>query len=155
MVGKQTNPRAQRQASGLEIFPGLVIPEAELSVQRTRSGGPGGQNVNKVNTRIELYFDVEASAVLRADQKRRVLVVLTTRISKLGVLRVTSQAERTQARNLQRARQRMAELLSAALHRRRPRRATRPTRASAQRRVETKKQRAVIKKRRRKPSAEE
>ena len=155
MVGKSTNAGTEPEPQGLEILPGLVIPDAELWIQRTRSSGPGGQNVNKVNTRIELFFDVEASTVLRADQKRRILARLATRISKQGVLRVTSQAERTQARNLERARRRMAELLAEALHRQRPRRATRPTRASAQRRVEGKKQRAAIKQRRRKPTSED
>ena len=145
--------RESRQ--GLEVLPGLVIPETELQIRRTRSSGPGGQNVNKVSTRVELLFNVEQSGVLRQDQKRRILRRLASRISKAGVLRVTAQAERTQARNEARARQRLAELLADALRVRRARRATRPTRASVQRRVETKKQRAGVKRRRRRPTSED
>jgi ribosome-associated protein len=155
MIGKPTETPRQAEPRGLEIVPGVVVPEAELWIQRSRSSGPGGQNVNKVNTRIELFFDVEASSVLSADQKRRIRAQLSTRISKAGVLRVTSQTERTQARNIERARSRLAELLAAALHRRRRRRATRPTRAAVERRVESKKQRAVIKQKRRKPSVDD
>ena len=140
---------------GLEVFVGLVIPETELQVRRTRSSGPGGQNVNKVSTRVELFFDVAGSAVLNVAQKRRILRQLATRISKEGVLRVASQAERSQARNEARARQRLAELLTAALHVARKRRPTRPTRASVQRRVQTKKQRADIKRKRRRPTRDD
>ena len=140
---------------GLEVLPGLLIPDAELQVRRTRSSGPGGQNVNKVSTRVELFFDVAQSEVLSAWQKRRILSQLATRISKEGVLRVASQAERTQARNEARARQRLVELLAAALHVARKRRATRPTRASVQRRVQTKKQRADTKRKRRRPTGED
>ncbi len=140
---------------GLEVFVGLVIPETELQVRRTRSSGPGGQNVNKVSTRVELFFDVAGSAVLNVAQKRRILRQLATRISKEGVLRVASQAERSQARNEARARQRLAELLTAALHVARNRRPTRPTRASVQRRVQTKKQRADIKRKRRRPTRDD
>jgi ribosome-associated protein len=84
-------------------------------------------------------------------QKRRILERLATRIDKHGVLRVTSQAERTQARNEVRARRRLVELLRGALQRQRKRIATRPTRAAEQRRVETKKRRAAVKRTRRKP----
>jgi ribosome-associated protein len=137
---------------GLEVMPGLRIPESELQVRRTRSGGAGGQNVNKVSTRIQLSFDVLQSAVLSEVQKRRILTRLATRIDKRGVLRVTSQAERTQARNEARARQRLVELLQTALRQRRRRVATRPPRTAAERRVEAKKQRAEVKRKRRKPS---
>ena len=140
---------------GLVVQPGLVIPESELEIQRTRSGGPGGQNVNKVNTRVELFFDVAGSAVLSRDQKARIRRLLATRISKQGVLRVVSQAERTQARNMARARERLVELLQEALKRQARRRATRPTRASRQKRVDTKKQRGAVKRQRRKPASDD
>lgn len=140
---------------GLEVLPGLVIPETELQIRRTRSSGPGGQNVNKVSTRVELFFDVAQSVVLSESQRQRILQRLATRISKDGVLRVTAQAERTQARNEARARRRLAELLAEALRVQLRRRATRPTRASVQKRVETKKQRATIKQHRRRPTSED
>lgn len=140
---------------GLEVLPGLVVPEAELQIRRTRSSGPGGQNVNKVSTRVELFFNVAQSDVLSETQKQRVLQRLATRISKEGVLRVTAQAERTQARNEAQARSRLAELLAEALRVPRRRRATRPTRASTQRRVESKKQRAGIKQHRRRPTSDD
>lgn len=149
MQGKSTHP--DLPGTGLQVRPGLRIPESELRVRRTRSSGPGGQNVNKVSTRIELYFDVLRSSVLSDAQKRRILERLATRIDKHGVLRVTSQAERTQARNEVRARRRLAELLHRALQQRRKRIATRPNRAAEQRRVETKKRRAAVKQTRRKP----
>jgi len=142
-------------AGGLEVRPGLWIPGSELQVRRTRSGGPGGQNVNKVNTRIELLFDVVQSTVLTDSQKQRILAHLAPRISKAGVLRVVAQAERTQSRNEARARSRMAELLAEALQERRTRRPTRPTRAAGERRVAAKKRRAAVKEKRRKVRSED
>lgn len=134
---------------GLRVRPGLVIPEAELVVRRTRSGGPGGQNVNKVATRIELEFDVLASAVLTAAEKARLGAKLRTRLSAAGVLRVVAQSERTQARNEAEARRRLADLLNRALALPKPRRATRPTRASQTERVQDKRHRGGLKRSRR------
>ena len=142
-------------AAGLEVQPDLVIPESELAVRRTRSGGPGGQNVNKVSTRVELRFDIAASSVLDADQKQQLRSRLRTRTSQLGVLRVVSQRHRSQARNEVEARRRLAELLAAALQVPKPRRPTRPSRALEARRVEAKRRRAVIKRARRAPASED
>lgn len=134
---------------GLRVRPGLVIPEPELVVRRTRSGGPGGQNVNKVATRIELEFDVMASAALTPEEKTRLCAKLKARMSTGGVLRVVAQTERTQARNEAEARRRLAELLARALTIPKPRRSTRPTRASKTERVETKRHRGALKRTRR------
>ena len=139
---------------GLVVRPGLAIPEAELRVRRTHSGGPGGQNVNKVATRIELEFDVAASRVLTPAQKQRILDRLAGRASAAGVLRIVSQSERTQSRNEAEARARLVALLLRALAVPKPRRPTRPTRSSKEERLQEKKRRGSVKRTRR-PSPED
>jgi ribosome-associated protein len=139
---------------GLVVRPGLVVPEAELRVRRTHSGGPGGQNVNKVATRIELEFDVASSRVLTPAQKQRILERLAGRASAAGVLRIVSQSERTQSRNEVEARARLVALLVRALAVPKSRRPTRPTRASKEERLQEKKRRSSVKRTRR-PSPEE
>ncbi len=140
--------------SGLFVQDGLVIPDAEIEVRATRAGGPGGQNVNKVSTRIELHFDVEGSSVLSASQRRRIQSRLRTRISRAGVLRVVSQKHRTRTQNASAARERLAELLREALHVPRARRATRPTSGARKRRLDEKRRRADTKRQRRRPTDE-
>ncbi len=129
----------------------LVIPEAELEVVAGPSSGPGGQNVNKVETRVTLRFDLEASPSLAAEDKALLRGRLATRISKAGVLRVVCQKHRTQAANRREATERFARLLAAALERRRPRRPTRPPAAAERRRLEGKRRRAELKRQRRPP----
>ena len=99
----------------IEIRPGVVIDDGELSYEFARSSGPGGQNVNKVNTRVTLLFDVNASAALDDHQKGLVHRRLATRINKLGVMRVTCQAGRSQLKNKEDAIARFVELLRQAL----------------------------------------
>lgn len=140
---------------GLRVRDDLLIPEVELEVRATRSSGPGGQNVNRVATRIELRFDVVASDVLSDEQKRRIRTRLRTRTSRAGVLRVVSQKHRTRAQNERAARLRLAELLREALHVQRARRPTRPTRASKTRRLEDKRRRSETKRGRRRPPGED
>ncbi len=130
----------------LEITRSLRIPERELRMQRSRSTGPGGQNVNKLETRVTLLFDVAGSTSLTEAQRERVLAVLRTRITKEGVLRVTSQRHRTQGANREAATERFVTLLRDALRPVRTRKATKPTRASKTRRLDAKKQRGSIKK---------
>lgn len=123
----------------------LEIPEDELIFRATRGGGPGGQHVNKVSTRITLLFDVDGSPSLDTAQKDVLRRRLATRISAAGVLRVVCGASRSQAANRQEAVERFAALLRAAL---RPRKRRSPTRVPAgqrRRRLEVKRRRSRLK----------
>jgi ribosome-associated protein len=128
----------------LDLGNGVFVPAQTLRATTSRSGGPGGQNVNKVESRVTIEADVDALP-LTDEQKQRVREQLAGRISKAGVLRVTSQAERSQLANRDRALARMEELLRDALEERAPRRKSRTPKAQKQRRLEAKKRRAETK----------
>jgi len=120
-----------------------VLPPAEIELRFSRSSGPGGQHANTAETRVEAIFDVAASGALSDAQKRRV-------IAKAGpVLRAVAQDERSQWRNRELAVERLVEALRTALHVERRRVATRPTAASRERRLETKRRRSQVKRDRR------
>ena len=127
------------------IQEGLEIPEDELTFSFSRSGGPGGQNVNKVSSRVTLYFDVEHCSVLSEDQKTMIRRHLANRLSKTGILRVSSQKHRSQSANREEAKQRFATLLSDALADRAPRRPTKVPRRAKERRLTEKKRRSQLK----------
>lgn len=129
----------------IEIRPGLSIDEIELTFEFARSQGPGGQNVNKVNTRATLLFDVDASSVLDDHQKGLIHRRLATRINKLGVLRVTCQAGRSQLKNKEDAIARFAELLRQALTEQPKRFDTKVPFGERKRRMENKKRISEIK----------
>ena len=129
----------------IEVMPGIAIPEDELQFAASRSGGPGGQNVNKVSSRVILTFDVNASVALSDDQKRTVMQKLFGRINKEGILRVISQRTRSQERNRSDATERFSELLREALTPQQKRIKTRVPKAAQARRVEAKKKRSMVK----------
>jgi ribosome-associated protein len=121
------------------------IDPGELVFTYARSSGPGGQNVNRVQTRAMLQFDVGASPSLSDYQKRRIFTRLAGRINKEGVLRVISQRHRTQEANRRAAIERFHELIEEALHVQRPRRKTRVSRGAKRRRMDSKRRRGDLK----------
>ena len=129
------------------VRPVLDIQLSEIELRTSRSSGPGGQHANVTASRVEAVFDVAASSALSESQKARVTARLGPRVT------ATAQDTRSQLRNRELALERLADRLAHALEVRRPRTATRPTKASKRRRVEDKKRRGEIKRDRRKPDA--
>ena len=129
----------------------LAIPAAELRYRFSRSGGPGGQHVNRSETRVELLFDVAHSPSLTEDQRARILNRLPGYIDHEGVLRIVSSATRSQLDNRADATARFQSLLQAALKRRKHRVPTRPSAAARGRRLDSKRMRSGVKKTRRLP----
>ena len=111
----------------------------ELQVQTSRSSGPGGQNVNKVESRVELRWHVATSYLLSDEQKQTIQEKLAGQLTAEGYLLVTAQESRSQLRNKETALQKLHELLQKALHRPKPRRPTRPSRGAVRKRLEEKK----------------
>jgi ribosome-associated protein len=131
----------------------LVIPADELREEVSRSGGPGGQNVNKVATRVSLRWSLAGSRALVAPVRQRLLARLASRLTREGELVVHSNETRSQLQNRAAARVRMAAILREALHEPKQRRATRPTRSSRKRRLEGKQRRSGVKRMRGRPDA--
>jgi ribosome-associated protein len=127
----------------------LTIPAGELGLAFARSGGSGGQNVNKVSSKVELRWNPTSSAALSDDDRQWLLSQLANRLTTDGDLIVVSQLTRDQIKNRDDAASKLALIVRTALERPKTRRATRPSRASKRRRVEAKKHRGEIKKNRR------
>ena len=124
----------------------------ELTFSASRSGGAGGQNVNKVNTKVELRFAVDASQLLSDDEKRLVHEKLAARINAAGELIIVSQTERTQLGNKMQCIDKLYDLLENALRIRKKRKPTKPTKSSMLKRLESKRHQAERKEARRNPS---
>ena len=137
---------------GLECTPWITLDESELDESFVRASGPGGQNVNKVSSAVQLRFDVRRSPSLPNAVAIRLMKLAGRRLTADGVLVITAQNHRTQERNRAEARERMAALLREALvPPPPPRRKTKPTRGSVRRRLEAKKRRSELKSTRRRP----
>jgi ribosome-associated protein len=130
----------------LAINSQLRLPLVELRYRFARSSGPGGQHVNKAETQVELTFDVAHSPSLSDAQRQRILSKLKNLIDGEGVLHLTAQSERSQLRNREAVTERFQQLLAQALHVPKKRRPTKPSAASHERRIASKKRRGQIKK---------
>lgn len=137
----------------IQVTDAIAIDEREFEERFIRTSGPGGQNVNKVSTAVQLRFDVRRSPSLPAAVRARLERLAGSRLTKDGVLVITAQRHRTQERNRDDALERLIDLVRRAAVPPTPRRPTRPTKASKARRLEGKRQRSGIKQlRQRKPS---
>jgi ribosome-associated protein len=130
----------------IQVTHSIAIDEAELQESFIRASGPGGQNVNKVESAVQLRFDVRNSPSLPEDVKARLERLAGSRLTNDGVLIITAQRFRTQDRNREDAQARLVDLIRQATERPKPRRPTRPTLASKKRRLEAKGRRSEIKK---------
>ncbi len=127
----------------------IAIPAGELSFVAVRASGPGGQNVNKVSTKVELRFDIAASAALPAAVKARLQALARNRLDAQGRLVIACDTTRSQSRNLELARERLCELVRAALVVPKRRRATKPSASARRKRVENKRRESDRKRARR------
>jgi ribosome-associated protein len=147
-VGRYSKKKPKKRIiSGhmIKITDHISIPDEELSFTASLSGGPGGQNVNKVSSRVTLWFDVVNSSSLSPEDKELIMNRLKTRIGKNGVLRVISQQTRSQVENKELAIERFVELLQDAVKQAPIRKKTRVSKGAKLRRLEEKRQRSVLK----------
>ena len=150
MSGRDRSGRADHPLPG-----GNRIPSDEIEELASRAGGPGGQHVNKTNTRVSLRWDLRGSRGLSAAARVQLLDRLRSRLSREGVLVVHADRNRSRERNREAAHARLRELVEQALRRDAPRQSTRPPRGSVQRRLDAKRQRSAVKRQRRRRSDED
>jgi ribosome-associated protein len=129
----------------IQVTPSVAVQESELEERFVRASGPGGQNVNKVATAVELRFDAARSPALSDEVRDRLRTIAGTRMTADGVILIDARRHRTQSQNREDARDRLADMIRRALVRPRRRRKTRPTKGSVQKRIESKKHRAQTK----------
>lgn len=138
----------------VQVSPALTIPASELGWRFSRASGPGGQHVNKTDSRVELFWNVDDSTTLTEEQRELLLDRLGSRLV-AGTITVTASEQRSQRRNRETAVEKLAQLIREALAPAGPkRRPTKPTRGSKRRHRAAKKQRSDVKQQRRRPSAE-
>ena len=140
-------PRNNKQM--LVVTPTLSIDDAEIEEQFIRSSGPGGQNVNKVETAVQIRFDAANSKALSRDVFNRLRTLAGSRMTRDGIIVLTAQSHRSQDRNRKDARNRLAALIARALVPPKRRKPTKPSRAAKQQRLDAKKKRSLVKKSRR------
>jgi ribosome-associated protein len=131
--------------SAIVVSETVQVPASAITVRATRASGPGGQNVNKVATKVDLRIELAAIEELSEGARRRLHALVAQRLDADGRLVVTSQRTRTQSLNVEDARAKVRELILDALVRPAPRRATRPTRTARERRIAGKKRRSAVK----------
>lgn len=134
----------------LEVTPSVVIPDTDLSFAFVRASGPGGQNVNKVSSAVQLRFDMQGSNALSDSVKSRLRALAGRRVTDDGAILIIARNQRSQDHNRREALERLAELIQRALIVPKTRRATKPTRASRERRLEGKSHQQQTKQRRKK-----
>ena len=135
--------------TSIPIAHGVSIPRSELEFRASRAGGPGGQHVNTSSSRIELRWDLDLTHALDADQRERVRRRLGRRVDSAGIVRIVADSRRSQLQNREAALERFQAILAEALAVPKRRKATRPTKASKERRLESKKRRSGLKSERR------
>lgn len=151
MPGEDRSDRGGGSGSRPSARESVSVPSAELEVRASRSGGPGGQHVNRSSTRIEIVWNVRTSAALGEDERARLLKAFAARLDSRGNLRVVASDTRSQRQNRALAEERLAALVRHALTVRKPRKRTRPSRGAVEERLSAKKRQAAKKRDRRIP----
>ena len=139
------NAPAPAPPAGVEIIPGVRVPDSAMRFQYARSGGPGGQNVNKLNTKAELWVPLAAITGLTERALTRLRAMAGRRLTAAGEIHISAETERSQEGNRSAVLDRLRALIAAAAHEPKPRRKTKPSKASKRRRLDAKRRKSEIK----------